>query len=59
MLSKDQETGASRHRYGEEVEIILPGSQDPGKNQISCLISLEEAQSIQEDGILDGGALII
>lgn len=55
-LSKDRESGGS-HYCSEEIETVFSGSQNPGKNQLSCTTSLEEAQSILNNGNISVGAL--
>lgn len=55
MLPKDQKASASHHHCTEESETILLGSQNPCKNQLSCLTSLEVAQSSRKNCIMSGG----
>lgn len=52
MLSENREDCARCHCYSEETETILSGSQDPGKNQLSHFLSLEEVRSSRKDGIM-------
>lgn len=52
MLLEYQESGSSRRHCGEEIEAILLGLHDPGKNKLSYSTSLEKARSSREDGIL-------
>lgn len=44
MLSEDRETGAGHYCIGMQIMTKLSGSQDLGKNKLSCLSSFEETR---------------